>query len=291
MRVRDILLALLAMALWGLNFSVAKIALGTFPPFLTAALRFTLVALLLVPLRPRLPNWRGVLVLAMTLGLAHYPLAFAGLRLLDASTAAIILQLQVPFGVLAAALFLGERLRWREAVGILIAFAGVALIAGAPRLSGSHAGIAILLVAATGWGVATVQLKRLGKIDPLTLNGWLGLFIAIELWVLSRAIEGPPAPYIAAAGWLAWSSVAYTAILSTIVAYGLWAYLVNRYTVGQTMPFMLTVPLFAILGGVAINGDRVTLDIVLGGVCTLGGVGLIALRPFAKALSPAAAAS
>jgi len=283
------MLALAAMALWGLNFAVAKIALAEFPPILLSALRFLTVALVLLPFRWRPPPLRPILILAITLGLVHFPLVFSGLSRLDASTSAIVLQLQVPFGVFLAAMFLGEKLRLGDVVGMLISFAGVALIAGAPRLEANRIGLAFLLVAAFGWGLSTVQLKRVGPIDPFTLNGWLGLFIALELFVVSGALEGSPVPYVLAATWRGWSGVLYTSVVSTIVAFGIWARMVSRYPVGQTMPFMLTIPLFAILGGVVLNGDRLTLDIAAGGILTVIGVGSIVLRQ--RRLDPVAAAN
>jgi O-acetylserine/cysteine efflux transporter len=278
MRPRDILLALTTMLLWGLNFSIAKLALAEFPPILLAALRFTLVALILLPFIPRPKQIRPIIELAATLGLVHFPMVFSGLALLDASTSAIVLQLQVPLGVIMAAALLGEKLTWRHGLGMAIALAGVALIAGAPRLGANRAGLIFLLTAAIAWGFSTVQLKKLGPIDPFTLNGWLGLFVAAELFVLSLAIEGSPLPHIMAASWRGWAGLFYTGLISTIVAFGLWAGLVARYSVGQTMPFMLTVPLFAIAGGIVLNGDRITLDIVAGGLLTIAGVGLIVLR-------------
>jgi O-acetylserine/cysteine efflux transporter len=278
MRIRDILLALTTMLLWGLNFAVAKLALAEFPPILLSALRFTLVALILLPFVPRPKRIRPIIELAVTLGLLQFPMVFFGLTRLDASTAAIVLQLQVPLGVVMAAVLLGEKLTWRHGIGLAIAFAGVALIAGAPRLEANRVGLIFLLIAATAWGFSTVQLKKLGPIDPFVLNGWLGLFVAIELVVLSLAIEGSPLGPIAAATWRGWSGLLYTGLISTIVAFGLWAKLVARYSVSQTLPFMLTVPLFAIVGGIVLNGDKMTADIIAGGLLTLAGVGLIVLR-------------
>ncbi len=278
MRARDIILALTAMILWGLNFAVAKLALAELPPILLAALRFTLVAIVLLPFCQRPPRMRQIVALAATLGILHFPMVLSGLALLDASTSAIVLQLQVPFGVIMAALLLGEKLTWRHIVGLAIAFAGVALIAGAPRLASNRHGLLFLLTAAAAWGFSTVQLKKLGPIDPLALNGWLGLYIAIELFVISFLVEGSPVHAIEGASWRGWFGVAYTGLFSTIAAFGLWAYLVARYTVSQTMPFMLTIPLFAVAGGMALNGDRITADIAGGGFLTVVGVALIVLK-------------
>jgi O-acetylserine/cysteine efflux transporter len=173
--------------------------------------------------------------------------------------------------------------------GIVIAFAGVALIAGAPRLEANRVGLILLVIAAFGWGVSTVQLKRMGPIDPFTLNGWLGLFVAIELIVVSLLVEGSPKHAIASADWRGWAGVLYTSLVSTIAAFGLWARLVARYPVGRTLPFMLTIPLFAIIGGVIVNGDRLTPDILAGGALTVLGVGLVVVvrPPRGTRLAPA----
>jgi O-acetylserine/cysteine efflux transporter len=278
MRIQDILLALLTMALWGLNFAVAKMALAEFPPILLAALRFLLISLLLVPFCKRPKPIRPIVELAAVLGVLHFPMVFSGLARIDSSTSAIVMQLQVPFGVVMAAILLGETMSLRNVLGMLIAFAGVALIAGAPRLEANRLGLLFLLIAAFAWGYSTVQLKKIGPIDPFALNGWLGLFMAVELVTISLAVEGAPLPHIVNATWRGWVGVLYTAIASTIVAFGLWARLVTRYSVGQVMPFMLTVPVFAMIGGVVINRDRITSDIVAGGLLTILGVGLIVIR-------------
>jgi len=289
MRIRDVLLALATMLLWGLNFAIAKLALAEIPPILLTALRFTLVALILLPFAPKRKQIRPLAELGLILGFLHFPMVFSGLKLLDASTSAIVLQLQVPLGVVMAAVLLDEKLSWRHGIGMAISFCGVALIAGAPRLEANRVGLIFLLTAATAWGYSTVQLKRLGQIHPFTLNGWLGLFISVELLFVSLGIEGSPLPAIAAATWRGWAGLAYISLVSTIIAFGLWSRLVARYSVGQTLPFMLTVPLFAIAGGIVLNGDQMTADIVMGGLLTLAGVALIVFRRPARRLEPAVA--
>jgi O-acetylserine/cysteine efflux transporter len=286
---RDILLALFGMAIWGLNFAVAKLALAELPPILLTALRFTLVAAVLLPVSgppTRLGHLTG---LAVTLGIFHFPFIFSGLRLLDASTAAIVMQLQVPFGAIMAALVLGDRIGPRGLLGMAIAFLGVIFIAGAPRLEASRVGLAYLLVAAMAWGASNVQLKKMGAIDPTTLNGWVGLIAAIELFTISGWIEGPPWQHIASAGWKGWAGVAYTGLVSTIVGYRLWARTIARYSVSQASPFLLTIPLFAVLSGMLLNGDRPTADVAVGGLLTIAGVGLtLVRRPRVEAIAETA---
>ena len=140
------------MLLWGVNFPVAKMGLAQLPPIFMIALRFALVAAVLVPFVkwPR-RQWKPILAVSVTLGLIHFSLMFTGLRDLDASTAAISIQLQVPISSALAAIFLGDKLGWRRALGMVIAFAGLALIAGEPRLQGQYLAFALVLASTCMW--------------------------------------------------------------------------------------------------------------------------------------------
>jgi len=278
MRITDILLALLVMAIWGFNFAVAKIALTELPPILLTALRFSLVALVLLPLTRRPPRLGQIAGLAVTLGIFHFPFVFSGVKLLDTSTAAIVMQLQVPLGAIMASLLLGDRIGARGLIGMAIAFLGVLVIAGAPRLEANRIGIVYLLIGASAWGLSNVQLKKIGPVDPFQLNAWIGLFAAIELFAISSVVEGSPWPAIASAGWRGWGGVFYTALVATIVGYGLWTRTLARYAVSQTTPFLLLIPFFAVLAGAGLTGDRLTPDIAIGGLLTVAGVGLTLFR-------------
>src|SRR3546814_3213789 len=63
---------------------------------------------------------------------------FHGLKTVDAGTASIAIQLQVPFASLLAAIVFKDKLGWRRALGMAIVFIGVAVIAGEPRLAGQY---------------------------------------------------------------------------------------------------------------------------------------------------------
>ncbi len=78
-------------------------------------------------------------VIALVSAAVQYSLTFNGLRGVDASTAVLVIQLEVPFPVLLGAVLLKEKPGPRRWLGIAIAFIGVAFIgvafiAGEPRL-------------------------------------------------------------------------------------------------------------------------------------------------------------
>lgn len=276
MSLRDQLLALLVMAIWGLNFVVAKWGLAEFPPLFLMALRFTLVAALLVPFT-RVPRGKmlRIAALSVTLGSVHFPMMFTGLNGIDAATASIAAQAQVPFSSLLAAVMFKDTLGWRRALGMAAAFAGVVVIAGEPRLAGSLTALLLILAASFAFAVASVQIKTIGAVDGFALNGWMALFATPQLLVLSFLLEDGQMPALASATLWGWGAILYMAVGVTIGAYGLWIPLLRRYPVNQTMPYLLTVPVFGVAAGVMLMGDPFTLRLVLGGLMTVGGVAFI----------------
>ena len=68
------------------------------------------------------------------------------------------------------------------------------------------------------------------------------------------------------------------AVMVTVVGYGVWYYMIDKYETNQTMPFTLLVPVVGVLGGVFALGERMTLQIGLGGFATIVGVAIIVLR-------------
>jgi len=265
---------------WGFNFAVVKTGLGLVPPIAFVALRFAVVGLMLLPwLRWPQRRFRDLLILSVVLGVVHFSLMFAGMRGLDVPTASIAIQLQVPFAAILAAIFFKETLHWRRLTGMAIAFAGVVLIAGEPRLSGNLLPLFEVIAAACFWAGATIQIKRIGDdVDVMALNGWVALLAAPQLALLSWATEHDQVAAIAAAGWRLWASLAFQAVLVTIFGYSIWYRLMRRFSVNQVMPFTLLVPLFGVLSGVIFFHDQLTLLMQVGGLCTILGVGIITIR-------------
>src|SRR5690242_14901510 len=134
MKLSDLILVLVVMAIWGLNFVIAKWGLAEFPPIFMMGLRWATVAALLLPF-VRVPRKKlgGILLISFTLGCVHFSLMFTGLKGTDAAVAAIATQTQVPFAALIAAVVLKDRLGWRRATGMALAFVGIVIMAGEPR--------------------------------------------------------------------------------------------------------------------------------------------------------------
>lgn len=276
---RDRAIVLFVIFVWGMNFPVAKLGFTELPPLLVTAARFTLVALLLVPFVP-VPRGRlgPMLFLGVILGSMHFSLMFLGLSRLDSATVAIASQLTVPFAALLAAVVFRDYLGWRRALGMAIAFGGVAVMSGEPRILDDPFPMIAIVLASLLWAVANIQIKRLSGIDGMTLNGWIALFAAPQLFVISWLVEGEHWSRAATAGLFGWGAVVYMAVMVTIVGYGLWYRLLATYPVNQIMPYTLLMPVIGVAAGIGLLGEPFTWPVAVGGALTPVGVAIIIWR-------------
>jgi O-acetylserine/cysteine efflux transporter len=289
MKPIDLLLALLVMAIWGVNFVVAKLGLDEIPAILLMAMRFGAVALFLVPF-VRVPRGRlrRVALLSFSLGTVHYAFMFSGMRDLDAGLTAILTQTQVPFSALLAAILYGERLGWVRGLGMAVAFVGVVIMVGEPRLNVEFLPVILVIIGAFVWAVANIQIKQLGPVDGFSLNAYLGLFAAPQLLLASYVLETNQGPAMAAADWPAVIfAVLYMAVMVQIVSYAIWYRLLRLYAVNQLMPLTLLAPVLGLAAGIVLRGEPVTMQSLLGAAATLAGVAIIVLhRPRTGANTP-----
>ncbi|MGB6319672.1 MAG: DMT family transporter, partial [Litorimonas sp.] len=131
MSVRESLVLLMICTIWGLHFSVMRTAIGELgvPPLFYAAVRMTLVAAIMLPwLRWHPGQMRAVLIGGLGFGALNYAFMFPAMGMTTASAAAVAIELYMPFSVLLGVLILGERIRGWSWAGIVLAFAGVAVI-------------------------------------------------------------------------------------------------------------------------------------------------------------------
>ncbi len=301
----DLVIGLAVMAVWGLNFAIAKLGTAVIPPLWILVIRFTIVGLMLLPFvpAPRNPDqWRAMLGLSVTLGLLHFGLMFTGVRLIDSSTAAIVGQLQVPFSTLLAFLIFKDVPGWRRIVGMALAFLGVIVVAAGPNwgagqvdtglrgtgLGGSPVGgtylFGVILVASGAfvWAIANIQIKRVQDLPPLSITAWVSILSAPQLAILSFILEDGQIESMMHAGFQGWFSVFYMVFGATLFCYSMWYSMMRRYPISLLTPFTLTVPVFGVLGGVLLLGEPLTAQILIGGAITLVGVFFLNRTPKPK---------
>jgi O-acetylserine/cysteine efflux transporter len=279
MKKLDVLIALMVPTLWGMGLVVAKPAVDQFPPILLMAMRFGLTALLLVWFVP-IPKraLRSLVLVALVGSTLQYGMTFNGLRLLDAGTTALIVQAEVPFLSLIAALWLGERLGARKIFCMVVAFIGIYLIAGEPRIEGQVFGIVLVLAGAFMWAVGQVMMRRLGELGGLTAVAWVAVMAAPQLLVASLTLESNHWDHLSGAGWQVWAAVVYLGVVMTAIGYGCWYHVLGRYEVNKVGPFILLTPVTSVIGGWLFLGEGMTFHILAGGALVMTGVGVIVVE-------------
>ena len=279
MKPVDVLIAISVAVIWGMGFIVAKAGMAHFSPILLMALRFSLTAFCMVWFfRPPPGIIKQLFWISLISAALQYSLTFNGVRGIDASTAALLVQLEVPFGLILAWLVLGDRISLKQWLGIAIAFAGAILIIGEPKLAGDLVYAFMVIGGAFTWAVGQIMIKKLGNIGGFRLITGVALLATPQLFVASFLLEQNQLEQIQTASPAAWAAVAYLGLIMTALAYALWYRLLGHYTVNQVMPFLLLLPVTSVLGGIFFLGESLTTKIALGGSLAIIGVAMITIQ-------------
>lgn len=276
MSPRDLLLALLVIVVWGLNFVVIKVGLHDMPPMLLGALRFLLAAFpaIFFVRRPQVPL-RWMLAYGLTISLGQFAFLFYAMHVgMPAGLASLVLQSQAFFTLFFAALFLGERLRGSNLFGLLVAAAGLALIGLQGDQMMTLAGFALTIAAAAMWALGNVVTRKLGKVNLVGLVVWGSLIPPLPFLGLSLWLDGPQVIADSLRHFSLDSALvlAYLAFGATILGYGLWSRLLSRYPASQVAPFSLLVPVVGISSSALLLDERLGSLQMLGAALVMGGL-------------------
>lgn len=282
MRPRDVALAILVAAVWGVNFVVIHVGLDSMPPLLFCAVRFGVAALPAVFLvgRPKAP-WRWVIATGVALGVVKFSLLFAGMAAgLPAGLSALVLQSQVVFTLVFATVLLRDRPGPRRVAGVVLSAAGIALIASQLGLDRPLGAFLLVVAAGAAWGLANIAMRKAGSADMLNFMVWVSAVATPPLVLLTLAVDGPDRVWRILRGLdlTALGAIAYIAYLSTLFGFGVWGKLIGRYGAGTVAPFAALAPVFAILSSALLLDERIHWYDLVGGAAILGGVLLGAAR-------------
>ncbi|QQQ75164.1 EamA family transporter [Saccharothrix sp. 6-C] len=253
MKPRHVAIAVLVATIWGVNFVVIKVGLRDFPPLFFSALRFLAAA---VPAlwfvgRPKVA-WKWVVAVALALGVAKFGLVFVGMAAgMPAGLSSLVLQSQVFFTVLFAAVLLEERPRPVQLVGMGVAAAGIAVIAIDYGVGSPISAFLLVVLGAVAWGVANVATRYARPPDPVNFIVWVSALAVLPLLGLSLVFEGPAADLAAlrGIGWTGVGAILFIAWVSTLLGFGLWNLLLRTYEASAVVPFALLVPVAGMLSG------------------------------------------
>ncbi len=281
MRARDFLLLVLICLIWASNNVLSKIIVDDWaiPPLFYAALRFAVVALVMLPWllpMPR-PAWRIILI-GLLMGGGNFALLFIGLQTTSPSSAAIILQLGVPFTILLSVLTLGERIHWRRGIGIGLTLLGVLFVVWRPEGITLSTGLWFVAAAAFAGSAGAVLMKRVQDVSPFRFQAWVGLVSVISLPVASLLFEQGQWAAALAVGWPLAAAVLFTSLIVSVGAHSAYYHLIRNYEANLLAPLTLITPLATIVFGVLITNDAFDFRMGVGAALAIGGVLIVALR-------------
>ena len=280
-------------AIWGASFLFTRMGVVEFGPLPTAAVRVMVAALLLTPLvwwRGQMPalrlHWKKVAFIGLlNSGIPFACFAFALLSITTGLSA--ILNASVPmFGAVVAWLWLKDKPTGSRILGLLMGFAGVAMLAwGAASFKPGASGIA------PAWAVLACLLACVCY--ALSASYTQRYLAGVPSLVTSAgSMLGASAGLALPAAWLwpahnpslrAWLALVLVGVVCTGLAYILFFRLIKNAGPAKALSVTFLVPLYAVLYGTVFLGETVTAWMLLcAGVIVCGtalSTGLLKLRP------------
>jgi drug/metabolite transporter (DMT)-like permease len=289
---RQLWVLLLLTLVWGLNWPVMKLGVsGTpahpsaFPPLTFRALSMllglpVLAAALLwlgVPLRAPRVHWRGIARLAVLNMMVWHVIIIVAVQQLSSGRSAVLGYTMPVFSALWAVLVFGERLGWRQSLGVLAAALAVVLLLASEftRLAGAPLAAAAVLVAACVWAYGTHALRRSTlPVALLTLVLWMtastAVLISVLAWVFERGQWRWPEPPV-------WGAIGYNALGVFGFAHAAWFYLARTLPPVASGISVMLIPVLGTFSGAWLLGETLLWQdfaavglIVIAIACVLG---------------------
>lgn len=277
MPFKHILLAVLVAAVWGCNFIFVKLGVHEVPPLFLCAVRFFLASIpAIFFIRPPATSFKLVTLYGLVMFALQFSLVFTGMAAgMAAGMASLLGQTAVFFSIFFAAIFIREIPSVWQLMGALLSFSGIALAALHINGDMTLASFVLIIAGAAAWGLGTLITKKLGHVNMVSLVAWGSLVSFPPLLLLSLLLEGPAQIMFALHHFslIALISLLYIVYMSTWVGYGVWGWLLSRYSVASVVPFTLLVPVFAMLISTLLMGEsfepwKMTVSgLVIAGLC------------------------
>ena len=278
MNIKDTFVASLVPIFLGFGFVIAKPAFESFPPILLMGLRFIFAASILIWWFPIPRGYlKKIFIASFVANTMQYSITYTGLNHIDASAAVLLVQTEVPFGVIFAYFILKEKPTLRALIGITFAFLGVYILTGSPNLDGKFFGVALTILGSAIWALGQVMVKPLSKeINPLALVAWLALFSGPTLIFLSVIIEGNTINHITSAKFDHWIIAFYIGYIMQPITYGCFYYVLKNNPLYKVLPIVtMGIPPTGLLAAIFLLGEEPTKELFIGGAIIIVGVILI----------------
>ncbi|MCP1199446.1 EamA family transporter [Notoacmeibacter sp. MSK16QG-6] len=259
MPIGHILLAISVAAIYGFAFVAIRIGVDEIPPLLLTGYRYLFAAVPLIFFVP-IPKiaWRWPIAFGLAQGAVMFGLLFMSIAFgLPPGLASVVVQMQVFFTIVFAAIFMKERVLPSQALGAVIALFGIVAIGVGRANVAPILPFVLCLASAAAWGVANMIAKIMPKTEPLPFVAWSSLAAPLPLFAASMLLEGtwfgiadqmPSLPVSGSIAFLAWPT--------TVYAFTAWVFLLRAHSAARVTPFALLIPVFGLSGAAIAFGEE-----------------------------------
>lgn len=280
MSAKDTLLALCVILVWGLNFVVIKVGVTGMPPFLLAGIRFVLISFpLIFFVKPPKVNWKMLILYGMSISFGQFSLLFLAIKLgMPSGIASLVVQAQAFFTILLGK-FLGEKIRWFNITGIIVAIIGMYIVGTGVKNIDTHGlnltTMLLTLGAALCWGIGNITNKLImkdgAKVNGLSLVVWGALVPIVPFFLCSFIFEGKNNIVYSLENIHGATifSIIYLSFIASIVGFVLWSNLMSKYESSKVAPLTLVVPIIGMISSYFILDETVTEMQVIGAIIVI----------------------
>lgn len=282
----------LAPVIWGGALSAGRIVSAELPAFTTSFIRFIIASLFMVPAlylkekkfpKPTRGEMGWIFLLSLVGVVFFNALLFTSLKTITAVRSSVLLAFTPALVAVAARFIFKEKITLLIAAGIIAATTGAVLtitngdIAGV-MASGLAIGDIYMLGAVIAWGAYSIIIKlAMSRLSPLALLAYgsvVGVIILIPFTIYEGAWSAIP-DLSTAAIW----SLIYLSIGAAGLAY-LWYYEgIAKVGSSKASVFLNVEPVAAIILGVVLLGEELTLVVTIGAILVIGGLFLTNYKP------------
>jgi drug/metabolite transporter (DMT)-like permease len=277
--------------IWGATYLGMEIAIESIPPFLMASLRFLVAGAILFAIfrpreRPTLRHWISAAIVGSFLLVGGNAMVAVAQQRIDTGVAALIVAtfpLWIATFDFAAN---GNRLRPQAVLGVVVGFAGIALLVR-PGGDIDLVGALICLAAPISWTIGSLYARgaRLPR-NPLLGSGMEMLAGGAVLAVVGL-VSGERFAVTEVSG-RSWLALAGLILLGSIVAYSCYVWLLTVAPTELVSTYAYVNPVIAVFLGAAFLSEAITVWVLLAGVAIVASVALIVRAQSAPAAEPVA---
>ena len=274
------LLALITTLIWGLLFPISKTLLANLTPYLVLTIRLSIVSIIGFFFFPKPPiPIHKIFKISIIFSIFHLGSIYWSLYLgLDASLASVLEQIGIPILLIVNYFYFKEPIKTKTWIGITLAITGTFILMNTPNSIQNPLAFCLILSSGLHWALYSISLKKIPKTHPIALMVWISIVSLPMATTLTLLFESPQIETLLALSWTHWLGLTYLGLAVSVVAHGLWYYLVQRHPMESVAPYALLVPMFGVMSSILFLNETLTLKAIFGTLIILIGLGIILFR-------------